>query len=57
MKLKIGKLYIFIGNLYRPERMIFATRNGLIICGFHKQFAIHNFAFYDQMDKKFNGDY
>jgi hypothetical protein len=52
---KIGKLYFFIGRLYRnikPGSLI--TRNGFIVYGYGAQLSLHNFKFYDELDKFFN---
>ena len=52
---KFGKLYIFIGHLYRDIKPGYlVNRNGFIIYGFGYQLSIHNFSFLDDLDKKFN---
>ena len=52
---KIGKVYIFIGNLDRNEQFFYHTKNGFVLCGHRKQIMINNFAFYDQVYERFNG--
>lgn len=51
------KVFGFVGRLYRKEKMLYITKNGFILCGFGWQITLHNFDFFNQMDKKFNGEY